>query len=106
MKNKEVIDAFLKHRSANAGNLFSTGKELFSYRTIIAYWDKDLNVVVNATKYSTTTSHHLGILLSELAKKYVEIQAGDNVPMGSTEFIPNCILRLTEKGNWKNYGLK
>lgn len=106
MKNKEVIDAFLKHRSASTNNLFSTGKKLFSYRTIIAYWDKDLNVVVNITKYSATTSHHLGILLRELAKRYTEIEAGNNVPIGSTEFIPDSILRLTNKGNWKNYGFK
>ena len=101
MKNKEVIDAFIKHRRASTTNLQSTGKELFSYNTIIAYWDEDWDVVVNATKYSATTSHHLGILLRRLAERETKLKAGRDIPRGSQSFEPNCGLCLTDDNKWK-----
>lgn len=55
--NKDVAVAFLqkqKHTSSTR-NFHSDGVRLWSYNTVIAQWDGG-RLIVNATKYSSTTS--------------------------------------------------
>lgn len=64
MRKEEVITAFLNKKVASnsTGNLSSTGSCLFSYSTCIAEWCKDGEIIINTTKYSTTTSQHQNLL--------------------------------------------
>lgn len=68
MRNDEVIKAFLskKEASSSTGNLSSTGDRLFSYQTCIAQFTED-GIILNKTKYSTTTSRHLNSLEYKIA---------------------------------------
>ena len=68
MKKIEVITCFIYNKTASntTGNLRSTGDRLFSYNTCIAQW-VDGGIIVNRTKYSSTTSHHQGMLERRLA---------------------------------------
>lgn len=61
MKNKEVVRAFLRKEVARTLNLMSTGDRLISYNTCIAQW-VDKGLIINKTKYSTTTSRHRGYI--------------------------------------------
>jgi hypothetical protein len=57
MKNIEVINAFFKGEKGKAGNLFSDGKTLINYSTIIAKRiPEQNNIYLNSNKYSPTTS--------------------------------------------------
>lgn len=88
MKNKEVIEAFLKGGLANnsTGSLSSSGNRLYSYQTCIAEYDEKGRLWYNKTRYSNTTSHHQGIL-RRLAGFYRVV---DNIPRGErTIVIPN-----------------
>jgi hypothetical protein len=68
MRNKDVVEGFLRGERCNTLHLFSTGKRLFSYNTCIA--EKTNGVIwVNRTKYSVTTSIHLGLLLRRILGK-------------------------------------
>lgn len=59
LNNKEVVDAFAEGIPARSSNLWVScdGKRLFSYETCIAQ-RMGKEVVMNATKYSPTTSRH------------------------------------------------
>lgn len=68
MKNAEVVDAFLNHREGRAGNLFTDGRTLWSYRYSypIALWHGTNTLVVNRERYSATTSRHQSLLRNTL----------------------------------------
>ncbi len=58
MNNQSVINAFAlgqKAKSSN-GNLYSTADKLINYHTCIAQRLPNGTIVVNSTKYSTSTS--------------------------------------------------
>lgn len=81
MTNEEVIENFIAGHICSGGNLTSTGDKLYSYQTCIAeYTPKGL--VVNKTKYSVTTSKHVGMLLRKLP--YITgIKSVENIPRGT-----------------------
>lgn len=81
MRNIDVIKQFLHVSSANSytGNLISVGDRLINYNTCIAEWNKGC-VMVNVTKYSSTTSKIQNMLLKELQSGYKVVQVV-NVPI-------------------------
>lgn len=83
--NKEVALAFLNNypEDVYAGNLRYYAKEgkLFSYSTIIAQRFDNGSVILNATKYSPTTSRHQSLLLRGGLRMY-EVT---NIPIGTHE---------------------
>lgn len=87
MKNEEVVKNFLRKRTASGSNLTSTGNRLISYCTCIAEWGEQY-LVVNLTKYSSTTSRHLGYLMRMLEKEGIRWQDIDGVPRGVFDLIP------------------
>lgn len=83
MRNIEVIKQFLNKSSGNSdsGNLISTGDRLFSYNTCIAEWiDDDDYVIINTTKYSSTTSRHQNMLKNKLIYSSIQLI---NVPINT-----------------------
>lgn len=67
----KVANAFMAGHPASASNLFTTGKDVVSYATTIAYTDEAGGKVVmaNAWNYSMTTSGHANALIRAGAKK-------------------------------------
>ena len=67
MRNIEVIKQFLNKSSGNSDskNLISDGVRLINYNTCIAEWTDSL-LLVNVTKYSSSTSRIQNMLLNEL----------------------------------------
>ena len=82
MRNKDVIEYFLSKKVGSTMHLHSTGDKLISYNTCIVQWDND-KFIVNNTKYSTTSSIHLGLFKRRLGKHcynlYV-IKEVNNIP--------------------------
>ena len=72
MRNKDVVEGFLRGEVCNTLHLFSTGDRLLSYNTCIAEMVGE-TLYINRTKYSVTTSIHLGLLLRRLGSRKVEI---------------------------------
>lgn len=68
---QKVAEAFMAGHPASASNLFTTGREVVSYRTTIAYTDSDGNKLVKADAWhhSKTTSGHANALIKAGAKK-------------------------------------
>ena len=85
MTNKEVARGFIRKLPLSSSNLYSTedGK-LFSYNTCIAQHLYD-EIIGNSTKYSVTTSKHLGYI-----KNYITIWTPSNVriPIGTRDLTP------------------
>lgn len=71
MKVKDVAEAFCEGNSGYSTNLKSNGTKIVSYNTTIAQRaliDSSLpQLILNSTKYSRTTSRHLGYI-----RKYLE----------------------------------
>lgn len=66
MRNDEVIKEFLhKNFNKHASSVSSEQDKLFSYGTIIAQWFDDV-LLVNDTRYSTTTSKAQGTLIRSI----------------------------------------
>lgn len=81
MTNREVCKRFVSgSECANGSNLYVSGDRLFSYGTCIAERLKD-GFIVNATKYSVTTSKHQTYLRYEMGSRKREEVTG--VPMGT-----------------------
>ena len=72
MRNKDVIECFLSKKIGNTEHLHSTGDKLISYNTCIVQWDND-KFIVNNTKYSTTSSIHLGLFKRRLGKQNYDL---------------------------------
>ena len=73
MKVKDVAEAFCEGKSGYSTNLKSNGTKIVSYNTTIAQKtliDPSLpQFILNSTKYSRTTSTHLGYIRKYLEKK-------------------------------------
>lgn len=65
MTNKKVVEAFLNHEGAQSLNMYSTGKKLFSYNTVIAEFINGY-LVGNSTNYSRTTSKHMSLVRDKI----------------------------------------
>ena len=72
MRNKDVVEGFLRGEVCNTLHLFSTGDRLLSYDTCIAEMVGE-TLYINKTRYSVTTSIHLGLLLRRLDSKKIKI---------------------------------
>jgi hypothetical protein len=72
MRNKDVIEGFLRGEVCNTLHLFSTGDRLLSYNTCIAEIVGE-TLYINKTRYSVTTSIHLGLLLRRLDSRKIKI---------------------------------
>ena len=83
MRNIEVIKQFLNKSSGNSDskNLISDGVRLINYNTCIAEWIDSL-LLVNVTKYSSSTSRIQNMLLNELKLIHKSISI-DNVPINT-----------------------
>lgn len=79
MNNQSVINAFAcgKEGKSSNNNLRSTGEKLINYSTCIAQRLSDGTIVVNSTKYSTSTSK-IQTWVRNTIKNYKEVT---NVPM-------------------------
>ena len=92
MKVKEVAEAFCKGIRGIGNTLTSTGDKLISYHTVIAQKSSNLslpNFILNATKYSITSSIHLGY-----ARRYLE---SHGIPyIMTTKQVPYNELNLTK----------
>lgn len=78
MKNKEVIINFLNGKSAKTKNLKTDGVTLISYNTAIAT-HYPIGVIVNNTKYSSSTSRIQSNLKSQLTIYNLNIVNVDNL---------------------------
>ena len=67
MSNQDVIDLFLNGTDARSGNLSSLDGVLYSYLQPIAAM-RGRNVLINATRFSTTTSAHTGRLRRAISR--------------------------------------
>lgn len=84
MKNSEVIDKFLdKEFNKCASSVSSKQDKLFSYNTIIAQWFGDI-LLVNDTRYSSTTSKIQGILIRSINSN-IKWYTVDHIPMGTND---------------------
>lgn len=72
MRNKDVIEGFIRGEVCNTLHLFSTGDRLLSYNTCIAEVVGEV-LYINKTRYSVTTSRHLGLLLRKLDNRKIKI---------------------------------
>ena len=93
MKTKEVAEAFCKGIRGIGNTLTSTGDKLVSYHTVIAQKVSInlalSNFILNATKYSVTSSTHLGY-----ARRYLE---SHSIPyIMTTKQVPYNELDLTK----------
>ena len=61
MTNNQVVELFENGLKGASLNMTSTGDKLYSYNTIIAQWING-KIIVNACKYSATTSKHTSSL--------------------------------------------
>jgi len=80
--NENVVIAFCKHHYAEGGNLQSMNNRLYSYRTCLAEFDENGNLWVNVTRYSNTTSKHLGKLLRQLQRREMTYTMVTDFPCG------------------------
>ena len=86
MRNQEVISEFVNFaESAATANIRSTGDKLFNYETCIAQRHGG-KIIVNVTRYSSTTSKIQNYLLRELSDYDVIEVTG--VPIGTCDLVP------------------
>ena len=86
MRNQEVISKFVNFaESAATANVRSTGDKLLSYYTCIAQRHEG-KIIVNVTRYSTTTSKMQNYLRCELSGYDVIEVTG--VPRGTCNLVP------------------
>ena len=86
MRNQEVISKFVNFaESAATTNVRSTGDKLFNYYTCIAQRHGG-KIIVNATRYSVTTSKIQGYVRIELlGHDVIEVTS---VPRGTCDLVP------------------
>lgn len=79
----EVCEAF-KHKRVEQGNsIYSTGYKFISYSTVIAQWIGG-KLIINATRYSNTTSKHQAAIVWD--KRYKPIYVY-NVPIHTANLL-------------------
>ena len=82
--NSKVITEFLKKNfNLTASSVSSEQDKLFSYGTIIAQWFDDV-LLVNDTRYSTTTSKAQGTLIRSIDDS-VKWYTVDHISMGTND---------------------
>lgn len=84
IKNREVCRNFVKKHDGYGSNLKSEDGKLYSYSTVIAQWHNG-RLIINATKYSVTTSKQMHYLKEELLSCIREIYTKKEVPRGETD---------------------
>jgi hypothetical protein len=107
--NKDVAVSFLHHtkHTSSTKNFHSDGVRLWSYNTVIAQWDGD-RLIVNATKYSSTTScQHMSPLKNTDAFKSLS-EAGqvvytDGYVPFNTQDLRDKVLKEEEDTNYLKY---
>lgn len=72
ISNEKVVESFIQHKYAKNRNLKSTGVKLYSFDTCIAQWYAKDGIIINKTKYSTSTNKHQ-YLLNYLLKNVDDI---------------------------------
>lgn len=87
MKNIDVINSFFSKNPNETTNVKSNAYMLYSYDTCIAEWH-GVQLLINTTKYSATTSRHQNMFQKELLKRarrgiIFEIITKNNVPRGT-----------------------
>jgi hypothetical protein len=82
MTNEQVCNRFSERERGHSLNVTSTGRKLFSYKTVIAQWI-DGKLVVNGTKYSPTTSKH-----SYYVRRYPHTVTSKCVPINTYDLRP------------------
>lgn len=93
MTNKEVINAFVHWTTdCNSLNVRSCDGVLYSYNTAIAQ-KVGGSIIINATKYSVTTSKHQGYLRAEVMGRYEKngIKVAKNVPYTTHDLRPYVV---------------
>lgn len=80
MKNKDVCKNFIEGKNAKGSNLESIDGKLYSYNTCIAEKIEE-GIIINETKYSTSTSTHQGYLYRLLNDSMIYAIL-NNVPIG------------------------
>lgn len=107
--NKDVALSFLYQTKlkSSTGNFYSDGERLWCYNTVIAQWDGD-RLIVNATKYSSTTSgKHMSPLKN--TKKFKALEDGGQVVYTdgyvpfNTQDLRDRILKEEEDTNYLKY---
>lgn len=83
MNNAEVINSFVRRMNGATEHLTSRNGKLFSYSTCIAQYDSG-NLIVNKTKYSSTTSRHLSMLL-KYKDRLPNIVEVNNIPIAEKD---------------------
>ena len=71
--NEKVAGAFLDKRSAKGASISTDGATLWSYATRIAKWD-GARVIVDARKYSATTTRQQNDLLECARRRGIEVE--------------------------------
>ena len=85
MRNNDVIENFVGRFGDcqnHSTSLQAVNDKLWNYNTVIAQWVVGVGLVVNATKYSVTTSK-LQNVVRRTAYRYVETT--EHVPMGTSD---------------------
>lgn len=86
MKNQEVISKFVNFaESAATANVRSTGDKLFNYETCIAQHHGG-KIIVNVTRYSSTTSKIQCYVRRELS--VYDVIEVTSVPIGTCDLVP------------------
>ncbi len=78
MKNKDIITSFLNGKSAKTKNVKTDGSTLYSYNTAIAT-HYPIGIIVNNTKYSSSTSRIQSNLKAQIKAYGVNIVNVDNL---------------------------
>lgn len=93
LKNAEVVKNFVGRFGdcqSYTGNLYSRGNKLYNYSTVIAqYIDGEL--VINATKYSVSTSKIQHMIRKE-AYRYIETEK--HVPIDTNDLTDYISVRV------------
>lgn len=96
MRNQDLCKEFVNqvsniaYKEGSSMRVAWDGKRLFSYGTCIGECLSDGSFILNATKYSTTTSKHQTYLKRALEGHKVAVTT-KWVPMGTTELIRYAI---------------
>lgn len=84
---KDVIQGFISgddKGKASGGRLFIEDGKLINYGTVIAQRSNE-GLIINATKYSMTTTKHQNVLLNSA---YGIVTTVVDVPMGASDLEP------------------
>jgi hypothetical protein len=106
LNNRKVMEQYFRYPEtyfppeegeSHTGNLSFCGKNAYTYYTILAHWrsegetpDRVCELIVNATKYSSTSSKHLSHLRAFIRESGVRVHYVTGLPRGASE---NTLMR-------------